>query len=582
MRRLAFSLSTIHKIVLSFLVLVFGIVYFVHAQKQPDTLLPPAIITFSSDIPAVTLYDLEHQQVTTHLSWYVANLPPEDSLSLQIYQLNEWGDEFPNETIAANESREITVQPPLGFAPPTYRLSILNKQKQIVEERTLTIPYDNEAMKDWHPQVVAFSSDVQNVNAGDLVTHKARINVSWQVENRPPNTNITFDQLLEDGSTIPVELSRPFLWLPSTSSGVVAPVLPQQSEDPVRLRLRVIDMTSGKTLDSAEVVVPVTGTSATATAVVNTHPPVVIAKTPLPTPFFGACGVSPLLVPGVAFPGDGCDHYVDSTVSVQINAFAFSNQHATEAIFGVEPRGDTVTASWSVSGSVQVLLEVYERGSLQPGITASPLRLYPDLPAVGSADILLNGGADGARVVLWAYDTIDATPNTPYRRLAYSIIDVPVLISASLDNCVPTFHFAAGDADPHGCRSPVERVTWQGAYEPFERGFMLWFSGTSTIYAMNKNGTYQPYVESTYATLPDNPVTDTPPAGYAKPVSGFGKVWGNYSPVHDALGWALGAEQPYTFTVESSSIATYFYVVLPDGQVAQLHNDYTWNYEAPS
>src|SRR5262245_415400 len=116
------AVSKIRKIVISLLILVFEGFYFVQAQSAapPDTVLPPAIVSFSADLPAVMMETLETRQAKTHLSWDVVNLPPGDHLALQIYQLNQWGDVFPDEALPAADSREITVEPPLGFGPPTY------------------------------------------------------------------------------------------------------------------------------------------------------------------------------------------------------------------------------------------------------------------------------------------------------------------------------------------------------------------------------------------------------------------------------------------------------------------------------
>ena len=52
-----------------------------------------------------------------------------------------------------------------------------------------------------------------------------------------------------------------------------------------------------------------------------------------------------------------------------------------------------------------------------------------------------------------------------------------------------------------------------------------------------------------FSGIADNPVKDNPPPGKVKPVNAFGRVWGNFDFIRNALGWAVGAEQGYTMTV---------------------------------
>ncbi len=88
-------------------------------------------------------------------------------------------------------------------------------------------------------------------------------------------------------------------------------------------------------------------------------------------------------------------------------------------------------------------------------------------------------------------------------------------------------------------------------YQAFERGFMIWNSKTGEvfIYTGSISGNIQSFIQGEYDTLPDNPVADAPPAGKVKPVNAFGRVWGNFDFVRNALGWATSPEQGYTMTL---------------------------------
>ncbi|MBL8161044.1 MAG: hypothetical protein JNJ61_03605 [Anaerolineae bacterium] len=551
------------------------------AAQQSDQGPPPAIITFTSELPAVTMDALEQRELKTTLSWYIANLSETQQIRLQIYQLNEWGDVLPEtQTLLAVDEHEITVEPPLNFGLPTYRLSIVDTQGRTLDERILTIPFDSEAMAEWQPEIEQFSTPAQNVNAADLSAGRARVEVSWRVNERLPNTNIVFEQIMEDGRLIAVELPRLNLWLPSEGTGSVAPLLPDQADEPVRLRARVIDLITREAYASAELVLPVVGTAvraATATPLPNILP--------TPVPDFQGCTVSPLIVPLTGAFGDGCNVYRDGRLNIQIDQFAVSALGVVEAVPGANPRGDLYGLSWNITGSSYALIEVYDRNQIVPGLDAYPaLQLITDLPPVGAINIILPDYlSNGARLVLWAYESEGNIGGGLLRRTAYVVQDIPVVSSyftrpTPIPSCEPRFHFTPGDSDPYGCAAPVSIYTEPGAYQPFERGFMLWRSGDRAVLVFSKDGWFSYYQEVNYDSLPDNPVTEEPPAGRIKPVSGFGRIWGNLSEVREALGWALAPEQAYTMTAQTSA-ASFYYLTTPDGTVLQLRGNFTWRLE---
>jgi hypothetical protein len=93
-------------------------------------------------------------------------------------------------------------------------------------------------------------------------------------------------------------------------------------------------------------------------------------------------------------------------------------------------------------------------------------------------------------------------------------------------------------------------IETQAAFQWFDGGFMIWRADTEEILVFP----YQPnavlrYPLDRYASLPDNPVTDTPPQYGVKPINGFGRVWGNFPTVRDALGWGSSIELGYTLKI---------------------------------
>jgi hypothetical protein len=244
------------------------------AAAQAEANLPLAIISFSSDLDKITLAEVEGGQTSARLSWQTVGLAPEQRLLLQALRLNTWVSLLPEDAapLPASGSYDIAVEHPLNFGAPTYSLTIVDTQGNVYDERLLIIPYDLEAVTD-SPRIESVAAEVQSLDATAIATGTARVGVSWQVVNRLPTANLRFEQVLEGGRTVPVELPRPNLWIPSAGDGVLAPVLPGSGQ-PVRLQLRVVDMEDGTTL--AEQMLPpisVTGTVSTPVAVVSTPVP---------------------------------------------------------------------------------------------------------------------------------------------------------------------------------------------------------------------------------------------------------------------------------------------------------------------
>lgn len=115
-------------------------------------------------------------------------------------------------------------------------------------------------------------------------------------------------------------------------------------------------------------------------------------------------------------------------------------------------------------------------------------------------------------------------------------------------------------------------------YQPFERGFMIWRADNSgvTAYFGGTNGTLRDYPARIYGRLSDNPVPDLPPFGFVRPLFGFGKVWGNYVDVRNALGWATAGELGYTSVVTRYSNSLFDFT-LPNGNRVLVSNSTTWS-----
>lgn len=122
------------------------------------------------------------------------------------------------------------------------------------------------------------------------------------------------------------------------------------------------------------------------------------------------------------------------------------------------------------------------------------------------------------------------------------------------------------------------------AIQYFEHGIMLWDNQSGGIWVLYGHAPHDAafYPDTTYAAFSDNSIAEVAPSGLFKPVSGFGKVWGNVESVRNRLGWALSPEVNFAVNIRrgpntaggfSQQLAN-----LPDGQTVVLRSDDTWGY----
>lgn len=121
------------------------------------------------------------------------------------------------------------------------------------------------------------------------------------------------------------------------------------------------------------------------------------------------------------------------------------------------------------------------------------------------------------------------------------------------------------------------------AFQAFERGYMLWRGDTGEIWMLTSgNWQVRHFWQADYDDLPENPVADTAPDGFVKPVSGFGRIWGNFPKVRQALGWALAAETGYTANFgpapPTAGGLQQTAVNFPDGREIVLREDQSWQF----
>ncbi len=148
---------------------------------------------------------------------------------------------------------------------------------------------------------------------------------------------------------------------------------------------------------------------------------------------------------------------------------------------------------------------------------------------------------------------------------------------------------SAPGVGPGGVRLVSSTSSW-AAYEPFERGFMIWRQDTQVVYVFTDNSgtTYQTVDVATYQNWPSPTTVSLPRDGLVVPVNAFGKVWqemvgGTY--FYSSIGWATAPERGYNATINRYSndcyvkCIAYFHLTLPDGRtIAVSEGQLSWNW----
>jgi len=218
----------------------------------------PSIVTFEADLASVAVQDAESGTVTAALSWHTVGVTADYRLRLHTYRLNAWELVFDENSVPLEPvgAREVTIRHPLNFGPPTFLLSIVDAQSRIVDQRTLSIPYELDEER--VPAIQTFTANTLAVEANALSQGTARVTVAWTVADRLPASNLVFEQVFADESVVSIELPRANRWIPSLGEGPVAPV-GRAGATAVMLRLSVVDVVTGEVYDEAELSLGVTG-----------------------------------------------------------------------------------------------------------------------------------------------------------------------------------------------------------------------------------------------------------------------------------------------------------------------------------
>jgi hypothetical protein len=99
--------------------------------------------------------------------------------------------------------------------------------------------------------------------------------------------------------------------------------------------------------------------------------------------------------------------------------------------------------------------------------------------------------------------------------------------------------------------APPTPTLTQAAWQPFERGFMIYLQGSpGVIYAISSDGRFRRFDDTFVSGVDPESGGEIPPQGLLEPVRGFGKIWRSNSDVRALLGWATQQERGDTASVQ--------------------------------
>ncbi len=312
-----------------------------------------AIVDFSADQSSVDYADVEAGNVQVTFTWHTINTNGQDRLTLEAYKEDRWVSVADaNEALPLNGSKTVAVALPQNFGMPTYRLTLKTSVGELIGQQFVTIPYAS-AEQTVMPKIAAFTTQTQSVDTNLLAQSNTRLVVTWDIQDRQPDTLIRFYQVMPDGSTVTAEPPRHSLWLPSEGQGAVMP-RPTGAKDDLHFRMSLVNLRDNTVYDQADITVAVTGNILMAPAYVEAEPP-------------------PVALAAVQNPG---------------NIAAFSAESSAS--------GD-VTLSWDAGSAQSVdLLETVNDGG--------PTTLYIQLPPSGTMRVPVPENGSGVTYTLRAED----------------------------------------------------------------------------------------------------------------------------------------------------------------------------------
>ncbi|MBC7814003.1 MAG: hypothetical protein H7175_22815 [Burkholderiales bacterium] len=602
----------------------------------------PTITRFTSCCPQVRADQLAAGTARLPVTWEVINRPFGSTLIFE--QITASGSavnvELPRQNPWVNSSGDgVTAPQSAGTSAGEILLRVrlidllsgrVYDQRELIATISDTPTYD--------PQISVFSTTAVAVNPTALQQRTARIPVAWDVTNRPPSSNLVFEQVLADNSVVNIELPRSNPWVASAGSGVTAPVPPGGTATEIRFRLRLVDLTTNpnRTYVQREFTLPISGTAPTSAIRFFTTNSTGIA---IPQLNAGTARVSvfwavdnrpdnsnlvfeQVMPDGTAvnvelprtnpiIPSEGAGvvaprPQTGNQLRLRLRLVNLLNNSTIETRELTVPILNANVPDATTSG-FQCLQSPFEPSS---GITVGDRVVVTDeVENSGGQLNVLNAAAPvGTPIGSLSAGTIVTVLNGPacYRSESNHLRQWRISTGGQLEGWVseyatfeglPIFYLevAEDDSEPQpvcdniaffgtiaGCVT-AEGVG-DGAVQLFENGFMLWVADTRQVFVMFNGGNGTVRVEQ--YTDASSFAEEQPPDGLVMPVRGFGWVWTQDLALRAQIGWATAPEQGYMVQTESATLTEgdteVIYLDTPDGRAIQVTlgdgGGFSWEY----
>ncbi|HLU11503.1 MAG TPA: hypothetical protein VK003_17645 [Oceanobacillus sp.] len=499
----------------------------------PTPTATPMIRFYRVNAENVSSAELAAGTARITVSWEVANRPPNSNLFFE--QILSDGRvvniELPRPDPIVNSSGDGLIAPvaPGGDAQSIQlSLSLVGLDNfRLYDQEIVTLPIVTQTpTPTGEPFNLTFSTTVSSVSRQELAMGTARIPVSWSVSPRPVDTNLYFEQVLPDGSTLNVELPRSNPIVNSSGNGVVAPILPSgQNVNQIVVRVRLASLSGPTTLAQRELIIPITGTT---------------NVTPSPRRF------------------------IVTTPNTSIAASQFASGPVINVI------------SWDVSqrppNSNLVFEQVMPNGI---GVNAELPRPDPIVPSSGTGAVrLLDPGNNIAEVrVRVRLINLGDNSTIDQREITLSITGRSGSGGAAVETT------AEATAEPVATEAVACEFNWlistisgcpaeapqqvAVTVQTFENGLIVGRTDGDTLYFLSNSGTVVVDSRGTAGSVTE------PPAGLQAPAPEYSAFW---DANQELMGWATGPQGSYIATWQRG-IATEtqdIYLSLPDGRIARL------------
>jgi hypothetical protein len=605
----------------------------VQAAPQDDA---PQIISFTASVTQVDRTELANRTARIPVAWQAINrpvlanlvfeqiMPDGSAINVELPRVIPW--------VASSGSGIAAPQLPPGTVNSIrLRVSLVHMfTREVYDYREIGLPIGNGSQPsgDAQPVITSFVAAYTAVNALDLANGTARVPVSWVTVNRPITANLVFEQVLPTGQVVNVELPRQYPWVASSGTGTAAPVWPGEGYSWLRLRVRLVDVLDGRLYSEAGLTLtinqevtpdPVITTFATDGAAVDRRqlqnrtayvpvywtveyrPPnsnlvfeqvmpdgaVINVELPRAEPMVQSSGR------GVVRPVMAAGH---SSIHLQLRVIDLSSGAtlAQQSLWlpVADITGPPPTPTWTPQpsppgGSSAARIDSFT-GQPQPATRGGSVTLQWSVANAAHINIYRIDPRTSARLEIIAPE--DSLPHSGALQygLPGDVVDRAgfMLTARDVQEREVSAHLIIPLVCPYPsiltAYCPATQTQTQGAFQAFERGYMIWLA-SNQIYVLFNGGAWDLYHDA-YVEGETIPIAETPPQGLVAPVRGFGKLWSRYPAVRQGLGWGLQEEQGYTVTLEThpvngSSSPGDTVLALLDGRVVRLSQNRRWDFD---